>query len=519
LKGLEHLRNIHFMMDKNEHTVLRNYLNSFESRKKGHKPKSVMLLDLLEKYEDDDKVLGLLKKKVPSEDARRMVISRLRDKMLTSLTLDVNMSREENYDAQARARATVVQGKIQGTLLLGRGQRKLGYQILDKWIQQAKHFEFYDDLVDMLCTQRQVIKAFKGTDEAFYAIDKQIYNYSKSRDAANLAKKYFEEITMKYGFKGLSRVPTESGQLLFLKERIGHLEKAFDETSSATVGYYYYFLLIEYNQLQNKLEAASGALDNLVQMLENNPAIRRKVRLASVNANMGVNELWLHRFEGAGLLFETSLTHLRPNTRNHALIMELLFYSQFYSGEFEEAKASLLSLVENKHADQSEFRKAVRNYLLACCAFATGDFKQVNLFLLDSQSIGQDKEGWNIGSRILSVMLSIEQGKFDYADSLVVNLRQFMREGLKGLIVRERDKIIVQLLVELRKLSYNFHEVQQSKEDLINQLRIDDPETGWVLQTPEMISFHTWFDDKMKERGYSANYRKDYLYMPFTAEG
>ena len=502
------------MMDKNERLALRNYLTCFESRKKGHKPKSLILYDLLEKYQEDEKVISLLKKKVPSEDARRMVVVRLREKMLASLSLDINLSRDENYDEQAQALAKVVIGKLQGRLLIARGQRKVGFDVLDKNIALAKHYELYDDLVDMLSVERQYIKAYKGTDAAFYSLCQQIENYSKCRDAANLAKKYFEEITMKYGFKGLSRVPTDSVQLEFLKERIAQLEQAFDDTSSATVGYYYYFLLIEYNQLQNKLEAASSALDNLVQMLENNPAIRRRVRLASVNANMGVNELWLHRFEGAGLLFETSLTHLRANTRNHALITELLFYSQFYSGEFDNAKESLLTLVENKHADQSEFRKAVRNYLLACVSFATGDFKQVNKYLFDSQSIGQDKEGWNIGSRILSVMLAIEQEKFDYADSLVVNLRQFMREGLKGLEVRKRDKMILDILLELRKLSYNFEEVQESKESLLNQLWLDDPEIGWVLQTPEMICFHTWFADKLTESPYKADYSKGHIYRP-----
>ena len=110
------------MMDKNERLALRNYLTCFESRKKGHKPKSIILLDLIEKYEDDDKVILLFKKKIASEDARRMVISRLRDKMLTSLSLDVNLTRSENYDEQAQALASVVQGKLQGRLLIARAR-------------------------------------------------------------------------------------------------------------------------------------------------------------------------------------------------------------------------------------------------------------------------------------------------------------------------------------------------------------------------------------------------------------
>lgn len=472
-----------------------------------------MLLDLLENYEDDNKVMLYLKKKVPSEDARRMVMIRLREKMLATLSLDVNVSRDETYDEQAQALAAVTLGKLQGRILVARGQRKTGFYVLERSIAQAKHYELYDDLVDMLAVERQYIKAWKGTDKAFYDIVKEIETYSQCRDAANLAKQYFEEITMRYGFKGLSRIPADRNQLEFLRTRIDDLRAAYERTSSATVGYYYYFLLVEYHQLQNNLEEASVQLTHLVQILENNPAIKRKVRLASVHANLGANDLWLHHFEDSKKQFETSLTYLRENTRNHAVISELLFYSLFYAGKLNDAEALLESLVESKYVDQSDFRKAVRSYLLACVSFAKREFRKVNLRLANSQHIGKDKEGWNIGSRYLSIMLAIERENFDYADSLIVNLRQFIREGLKGIDVRERDKLIVELLVELRKRSYDFNETLDTKSDLLQKLYAENSTTGWLLQTPELICFHTWFMAKVNESEYRANYDRSFLFQ------
>ena len=506
------------MMDKNERQALRNYLTCFESRKKGHKPKSLILLDLLEKYlDDDDKVMLLLKKKIASEDARRMVVSRLRDKMLASLSLDVNLTRSENYDEQAQARAAVIQGKLQGSLLLGRGQRKLGYFVLDRSVKDAKHYEFYDDLVDILSTQRQFIKAWKGTDQAFYDINNEIKNYALCRDAVNLAKQYFEEITMRYGFKGLSRMPADSTQIQFLKDRIDRLNDEFEKTSSATVGYYYYFLLVEFYQVQNKLIEASDSLSKLAQMLDNNPAIKKKVRQATVYLNLGANDLWLHRFDESRAQFETSLTYIRENTRNHGVITELLFYSLFYAGNLDEAETKFESLIDSKHVDQSDFRKSVRSYLLACVSFAKGEFRKVNLRLASSHQIGKDKEGWNIGSRILSIMLAIEREKFDLADTLVVNLRQFIREGVEGTDLRFRDTLILSILLELRKKSYDFAEVYSLKEDVISKLSQDNYETGWILQTPEMICFHTWFIDKLNERPYQPIYSKEHIYTSVLA--
>lgn len=499
-------------MDSSERTALRNYLGCFESRKKGHKPKSLILLDLLEKYEDDDKVMSLLKKKLPSEDARRMVISRLREKMLASLSLDVNLIRDEKYDEQGQALSKVVLGKLHGKLLLSRGQRKTGFYVIERAEALAKHYELYDDLIDLMSTKRVHVKAWKGTDQAFYDTVKEIENYSACRDAANLAKQYFEEVTMRYGFKGLSRLAVDPKQLDFLKERIEHLHEEFEKTSSATVGYYYYFLLVEYYQLQNKLNDAGEALSKLALMLENNPAIKRKVRQASVHLNLGANDLWMHKFEQAQGQFETSLSYIRENTRNHAVITELLFYSLFYAGKLDEAEETLESLVESKHVDQSDFRKAVRSYLLACVSFAKGEFRKVNLRLASSHHIGQDKEGWNIGSRVLSIMLAIEREKFDFADSQIVNLRQFLREGLKDAEIRERDKLIAEVLIELRKKSYDFEEVSNEKQDVLSELLKDDVETGWLLQTPEMICFHTWFRDKLGERPYSYTYSKEHLF-------
>jgi tetratricopeptide (TPR) repeat protein len=298
--------------------------------------------------------------------------------------LDVNLVRDENYDEQGQALASVALGKLQGKLLIARGQRKTGFYIMDRTIAQAKHYELYDDLIDMLSSERQYIKAWKGSDQAFYNLVKEIENYSACRDAANLAKQYFEEITMRYGFKGLSRLPVDESQLEFLRERIDTLHEAFEETSSATVGYYYYFLSVEYHQLQNNLEEASDSLSRLAQMLKNNPAIKRKVRQASVYANLGANHLWRHRFKESQAQFETSLTFLRENTRNHAVITELLFYSLFYAGNLDEAEQKLESLVESKHVDQSDYRKAVRSYLLACVSFAKGEFRKVNLRLASS---------------------------------------------------------------------------------------------------------------------------------------
>lgn len=506
------------MMSGNERAALRNYLLCFESRKKGHKPQSIVLLDLIEKYPEDEKVLSLLKKKVPKEDARRMIIGRLRDKMLSSLLLDVNMERDETYDEQAQVRVKATKGKVQGQLLISRGQRAVGFYVLERSIQLAKRFEIYDDLVEMLGIKRQHIKNWDKDPAAYYQIEQELQNYAKCRDAVNLSKKYYEEILIKYGFKGLSRARPDKEQVEFLRVRIEELNRIFEETSSATVGYFSYYVLVEFNQIQGNLSEAGINLTSLAHMIENNPSIKRNNRLATVYANIGANELWRSNFKEATSYLCRTLSYVRENSQNHALVNEYLFYSLFYAETLSESEKIMRSLIENKQLHQTELRRAQRNYLLACVSFAKGDLTQVPHYLMDSHAMDKDKEGWNIGSRVLSILHAIEKENFDYSDSLIVNLRQFMRDGLKGVEVRKRDKLILEVLLELRKHSYSFSETQEVKQTVLTVLAKDDIDTGWMLQTPEMICFHTWFNDKLNDRPYQPNYDPTYIYNEAAAQ-
>lgn len=510
-KSIARVRGILFMMDANERQVLRNYLQCFESRKKGHKPKTLALLQLLEKYADDDRVRLLFSKKVLTEDARRMVLARLEEKMLASLTLDMNIIRPENYDDIAQARATVSQGKIAAQLLVARGQRDAGLRLLERSIALAKNYELFHDLVEMLIILQQH-RPTKTPKTELQVLREQVTQYSFIRDAEVKARTYFDEVTRQYGFKGLSHIVVESERIAFIESRMLELKAAFQATNAATIGYYYYLLLIELHQLQGQLEDASMRLIDFAQMVEHNPAIRNRIRLATAYANLGENEMRMHRFNEAAAYIKDSLAHLRENSRNHGLMSEYLFYAQFYSGKLNEAKVTLDALITNLKIDQSDFRKAVRSYLMGCVQFCLGKHGNVSKFLTRSQTIAQDKDGYNIGARLLNILNAIERDDFDFADSLIINLRQFVREGLKGIELRSRDRRIVEILVELRKESYDFRQVAQTKQQALAALREKDSTDAWRVQTPELICFHTWFAGKIEGKKYEVSYTPGHLF-------
>jgi len=499
------------MMDTNERTVLRNYLQCFESRKKGHKPRTLILLDLLEKYPDDSRVQELMRKKVPTEDARRMILARLLDKMLATLTLDVNLSRPESYDDVARARAQVAQGKIAASILIARGQRATGLRELRQHITLALRFELFNELVELQQLLMQYSDERKDA-RAMAGMAEELKRHCDRRDAEMRARLAFDEVVRTYGFKGLSRAQPEQGRINAVDGHAKALEEAYASTGAATVGYFALMLRVEWHQLNGDLSMASPLLQQLTELVENSPSIRNRTRLATAYANLGANELWMHHFDEADTHFARSQEQLRANSRNHALIAEYRFYCQFYAGKMTEAKATLKYLTETPSIDQGAFRKAVRSYLSACVEFCLGNHAAVRRLLAKSHAIGSDREGWNIGSRILSIMNTIERDDLDHADALIANLRQFVREGLRDNPVRRRDMLITEVLVNLRKQSYDFRAVSGSKAEALRELASPTGETAWNVQTPELVCFHRWFAARAGDRPFRASYRREELY-------
>jgi len=72
--------------------------------------------------------------------------------------------------------------------------------------------------------------------------------------------------------------------------------------------------------------------------------------------------------------------------------------------------------------------------------------------------------------------------------------------------VRERDRLILSILVELDRSDFDFGEVAQKKSEALAKLRSTDKAYRWDPKSPEMILFHDWFDAKLNKRPYRPNF-------------
>lgn len=504
---LQHLKHIVDALNKNEKEVLVEYLKAFDSRSAGYKPKTLIILDLLLKNNDLSKVSKYLKKKfgAKSEDALRMMMYRLKEKIGESLVLDVNIMREGIYSELSQARANVAKKKIIALIYTSRGIAHETLDLYDKIISLAKKFEFYNELIEVLMYKQQHLGIREGKKE-YNKFTEEIEFYEKSRKAANDAVKAYYEVSLNWGFKGLNRNVPDPGYTIFLEEKLSKLKKDFEETSSAQVGYYYYTISVEYNQVLHFGKKASEYCNYLVDLVKNNPSINLKIRLGTVYLNYSQNELFNYEFDSALLNAQEGKKCFNEGTYNYNNSLELEFYANFYSGNIKNATTTIETLIQNTKTDKSEFATAKRNYLLACTYFAQKQFIKANRTLQFTSSAEKDKEGWNIGMRIFNIMNTIENAQFDQADLLIMNLRQFIKEALKLKFVPERDKIILEILLELRKQGYDFEKIFKTKHQQLEQLANVRGNHSWQIQSPELIVFHRWVAAKAKDMFYQPVY-------------
>jgi hypothetical protein len=168
-----------------------------------------------------------------------------------------------------------------------------------------------------------------------------------------------------------------------------------------------------------------------------------------------------------------------------------------YSHKFEEAEKLIEELYHASRTSKIPFLFSKRAYLLACMETLKQDFAKSKELLAEVKDIEKDKEGWNIGKRILTIINRIELMEFESVDLQVLNLQKHIKRTLKTRHVRKRDILILRILIKLINEQFNFEKVYKSRRRYFDLLESNDESYRWKIKSPELIIFHEWFKNKM----------------------
>jgi len=486
-KWLIELKRTANCLSPDELNMLRKHLLAYQNTYGNPDTKSLKLLEILLANENPEETA----KKLSAFKDLKNLCYRLQSKITDVLLMDVNIHREGIYDARDKTWADINKKHIKSRILLGRGLQQEAVGLYHHIIKKARQYEWYDILVEVLY-KKLLFLNLRISNLSSEKLREEIARAEEARKGVYISNLLYEELGLYEEFKGTSKFktlyPEYQGKL---KNAIAEIEKFYQQTNSVSIAYYLNNLKIEREQLDENYEEAAIYCRYVVEIAMNS-AVCTKHQLGLAYLNLAQNYLFMGDLAACIAHAREASGYFKKGSFNYSLSQEVEFYGYFYGSQLEEAEKIMASLYAATRHEVSPYKLSKRTYLFACVYFLKGEYKTSYTLLQHTKEIDKDKEGWNIGIRLLAIMNQVEMENFDEAHNFIVNLRQYIDALKKTRVVKKRDLLIVKVLLQLDKESFQTEKVLQKKQEELHLLDSSDADYKWRVCSSEPIKFHKW---------------------------
>jgi len=497
---LKELFSIVSSLHEEEVKTLQRYLHCFDTVNENHEPKGERLLNLI--IHNNQAELKLFEKKF-TKQAFSMLVLRLYDKVLDTLTFDVNIRRPDSYNDIGSARMAVRKRILYTQALGSKSQFLEAISLYQKNIAACKEFEFYDELLIAMYELQNLYAALSRHSE-FEALDKEVQHYEEVRQQVKKAFYMYNKYTLE---RDLS--PEDNSLVDELEHILPKLKTFFLLSKSSQAGWFYYRLLIEYHQARHNYVEGYNACAALLKLQQESPAVRSEIYMAITYKLLARFGMFLYNFDDALVSILKAQNFDKKSKRNIELNKETEFFANFYRGDYADAKFIINELAEKTDSEENGFSYSKYAYFSACCSFLDGSHSEVSKKLAETKEIEKDKDGWNIAVRILGIMHQIENEDFDLADSRIESMRKHIERTMKEKDIRPRFIIILKTLRDLVNNGFDFQKIWETRQNYFDLLANDADETHrWRILSPELIRFDVWFEAKATRSTYKEVNRR-----------
>ncbi len=489
-----------------ERKVFKRFIRLFENDEAVHSL-SIKLYDLLLKYggtKDEEFFISKLYGNVNerANESFRKLLDRFRDKLYESMILDTNILNASYYidvvsaTLQAKKNTAVIYAVLLRGVSINEKKR-----LLNQAINQCKEFELFDELVIFLKLYFEDVdyvigyqKTKNRIEEIEYAID-----CSKAVFKVRCLVAFFIQDVQ---HKSLD----QKSFIIEIKNSVDTAKLIYDQFKIKIILYNYFLLKAQYEHYIHNYLSAVETLNEMTELVLNTKCLFTRNRITVCYTNLAYTQNHLYRFEDS----LNSMVSARTYYQNQKLEFQNYYkeaevFSFIYLLKYDEADSLLNEIIETGLSMQPEFSSR-SFYLHAIVKFLAGDYKKSFKLLQETREIENDKEGWNIGIRMLQIFLTLETEKVDLADQRIESLRKHIERTTKMKSVRKRDVVIFRLLNHLSRSGFDFQEVWEDRQKDFILLSSNDPDYRWIPRSHELILFEQWFEAKVNGMHYRPKF-------------
>jgi hypothetical protein len=482
-----------------ETDVLKSHIKSHSGTWVDTDTKILKLIELVLTDEDPTGKDAYYSKKLygkSKDDRFEKLKSRLKNKIMESLLMDVNIERKDVWDDATVWRTKVKKKLASLHLLIDKGHTTtISQKLFTEITSTAKQYEVYPELIECLYLYKYT-KAFRVGENEYNTIGKEIEIYEQAYCAVNKAKDCYNKLLMKTAYSGN---PQEKEIEEFLRKSINELREDYKSTQSPTVNYYLKLLEFAYCNIIEDHPLARDTCFELLNIVSKNKSIYLKRRMGAIYDYLCGCEMNMQNYMKASAYARNAQYFFAEKTVNFSIAREHEFYACFYDKDYEQAGLLATELLNGSLTETGFFRLAKYEYLYANVLFKNAQYKEALQILQKNQEILKDKSGWNIGVRVLTIMSLIKLGHVDSAALNIENFRKHLERSSKELKIRDREKSILKLLQYMEKEGFMFDNIKQvdNVNAAINKLKEHTKEQRWEPMSQELIPFHEWVESEM----------------------
>ncbi len=479
---MERLRKLYHSLSKTEVRYLKSYLEAFHSKGENKALKLVELLECKEEISQDEASRMLYGN--PKSKAMIMLRSRLLERILDVLTLSINLHGNPIYKEDPPLVEVVQIFKMysQAMLLRRRGLNELAEELLEKIDKQSELQGIPEGKILALVQLRNMSSSPQAVGWKLKSeIEEAIAQYQRDIIAAG----YFDEFRVLYS----SKTSSDPEKVTFLRKATAELESLLESKYSVRTHYYYLDMLVSLHSLLREVDVCRNVLQEQVDLVASQPGLKTSTRQGIPMIRLARLELMLGNFEAAFQAAERAKWTFNPRRNNYLSATVYYLFASIYTDRIKEVFEDLQSLPPLLERKKNFPSTPIIQYLFSCAWFTMGDFKRASHAFDETESLLNDKGGWNIGLRIYEIIILIEKGSLDLASNRIETLRKHIGRYK----VSERENLIYRYLYLLEKSAFDFSEKLPEMTEILEKLNF---QVKWIPVSHEVIRFDTWIKSK-----------------------
>tara|TARA_B100000965_G_scaffold383423_1_gene382648 strand:- start:206 stop:1747 length:1542 start_codon:yes stop_codon:yes gene_type:complete len=499
-KSFSRLKKLLLSLKPQEKSLALKHLSAYDRHSRSGKTKMRNLCKVILK--DSDIQYARAKQIVSSQTNLRsfnQLISRTFERVMESLLLDVNINRTSSYSKVFQKKFTLRKKIVESRIISSKGLIKESLEMNNILIKEAKRYELFDELLELLYLQQDKTVHLNGFKE-YDRFGKEIEKYEKVRNLYQLARQTLNRYHLKVNFSA-----SREGDIELMKTTMLQLQEYAEQSGSANVKSLAFLISMEYYAQLKEYKKNIEVGRQFLNLVKEEITVRTDQRIVYILGTLIENLILDFNLKGAlEYIKQAERIKLSKQSKNYYKLLENKVKLSFYVGDYEEINQTIDKL-DKTALSKNELQSTKIFYYKAMRYFAVEEFRQANLLLGNLPVLEKDKEGWNIWIRIMRILSSIELLRLELIDYDIASFKKYMQRTEQKYSLNNRDKTIVDILVSLDYNDFDFAKVKELKSKELSELSEKNGALSWRPLSPEMIIFQDWFESKLMDKRYKPN--------------